>query len=292
MVILCLLAISTQYPGRTDSNHLPEPTGAQQAPVVLSIASKAKAVEFQSSTPRQSLDKQSKQHIGPNANYSTSNDLYSFFLQYRNSENAGLVLQVAEAAQICYSFFQNFDYLGTLASGGIVDPPVLNVTQARRDAIDEINRRCSGFLRVDSSARKTARNEARAKAAGLGALEGKYSGVNRSVAVSHDDLKSLLASASGVNKDLLLNPLSSLARQYIESGPDSESVSGMASYLALCDLSGACGSDGVQAKLLCAWGGTCKALDADWELDFTPAQRLAISDLRNKLLDTIRSKRL
>lgn len=234
---------------------------------------------------------QSKQGriVAQEQNYETTRDLYDFFVQAIASGSRSKTMQAVRVAQECHGFLNSFDRLGVIAGGGTTDPPSDAAQQPQRDAINELVRRCSGFNRMSPIQRRGAISDALSKAEALGAVETQFLSKS-SAGLTQSDFETMLQTVSGANFEILLLPLGNLLARNTGDYGNNRDAASMAAYLALCDLSGACGVGSLRALISCAWGGTCNtALDEGWEQGYSEEKQAIIRTLRIKVVNAVRS---
>lgn len=221
--------------------------------------------------------------------------LFDIYERGSSTTDPSVAVQAERAAIECDGLLAwHAAFYGVLAGGGVTDPPQPEVSQARRAAIGEMLRRCSGFERLAPGERRAAISRLDARARELGAPEKKLQqhGVQ---ALAAAEAAQIIESTSAANFESALQVVAALAENLaLRAGLDASTaqrISGDSAFLALCDISHACAPDSLRSLVECVTGGRCATDGRDgWQDGHDATEQALITQYRAHLVETIRAR--
>lgn len=278
---------------QTSSGLATTPTRSQSedAPSAASTAGRG-----QKSTANLQTSASASVGLRPQASFELATDLYSFYQSALASNDGSLVAQAAKAVKECDGLLSwHGEHFGLISSGVKPAGDQLPESSARMAAVDELVRRCGGFIKMPKEERQRLAKDLSQSSSRLGAPEGDYL-MSQGRVFNSNEVKVMLASPSGANFDPLVGSLANLVEGWEFSTPSLPKervpdVASLSSMLALCELSDTCRPDSLRGLLGCVLVARCDiSLTDGWAADFSAREQEAVLRYKDRLLQGVRSQ--
>ncbi len=216
-------------------------------------------------------------------------NLFEFYTRNKDVVHPGHVYQAYRAISSCQALQANAANLRAALTNADALPPM---SPERRNATEDILRRCQGFERFSEREWTENINSAREKAIKLGSLEAKLDGGTPDLGIDVETMIGLLQNNTSSAYERATPTLSTMLKAAMKVSPDTSDAQliDFAVYLASCDMGRDCSETAWPVIQQCAYDNYCqKPLSKSWQENLTQENIKQVLEIKEKVLTMLRT---